>query len=533
MSRRATRLTEADKTDIVNRLVKATQTQSPAENRSTKSVVTTVDSPQWGQLDPVSARIRTRADLAREYVVAQMNALPNFLRTLPSAFDDLTCDFGIDAYRRMMQDNEVNAAVSVLKLAVAAQDASITPCVDPEDKRYEEAKRYAEFFQRELLRLPRPFNQTLEEILDAIVEGSSVTEVTTDLIEMGEDAGMIGITGLSKKPLENTRFLTDPFNNVVGVVPLRIGQHIPYRNIIPLDMSGKIVDADWVLRRDKFVVFTNEPPSNDPRGRSILRSAYAAWYAKECVLKAWLEFVGFAGNPILVATAGENAGDICIVDPISGEKKMYQATEFLSMLLNDAKSGARLAMPYGSKIEFVTTSNIGAAFEKFIAWCDRAIVRAILHQHLATGEGEHDARAAAVVHKDTLSLIIMRLKNRVSATIREDLFKPLMRRNFGDESVLLTPFLDLGDGDGFPPKLDEIMKFIQIAPPDSIDWKLLRDKFKLPINEDYAPEKKQDGVNPLQPKDDDSAKDKNAELPGIPADQSMKDEAQKIVGGEQ
>lgn len=521
MARRQLTLTDKQMTDLTSRVIKAiSDTQKIGEPRAKNSKVIEIDTPAWNQIDPKTARLRTHADLRREYIVARLDSLPQFLKTLPNAFDDLTCDFGIEAYRRMLQDNEVSAAFKVLILAITAQGATVDPCVDPDDKNHAKAKQYAEFFDRQIKNLSKPFSETLEEMLDALSEGSSITEVMTDLIEDGEDKGLIGIKSLSKKPLENSRFLIDAYNTVAGIMPIRIGTHMPYRTQIPLNMDGKTTDAEWVLRRDKFVIFTYEPQSNDPRGRSLLRSAYAAWYAKECVLKAWLQFVGLSADPILAVTAGEEAGDICVQDPETGEEITYKATEYLSMLIRDAKNGSRIALPSGAKMDTVATANVGVAFEKFIDWCDKAILRAILNQHLATGEGEHQARSAAEVHKDTLSLQIVRIKNRLCDRIREDLFKPLMIRNFGEESAVLTPVLNLGDGDGFPPKTSEIMEFLRVAPEDAIDWAMIKQKYKLPIKSDYEPKPAQAIPSALL-QNNLGQKDKSTELSNEPQDATV------------
>lgn len=446
---------------------------------------TDISTPQFASMSPSSATVRTKADLSKEYVVARLDTLPNILRTLPTAFDDLSCDFGIEGYRRMLQDYEVAASLGVLVLATTAQEPTITPPVTPDKPEYAVAKRIAEFIQRQIERLDHPFSETLEELLDALSEGSAVAEFEVERAKSGIDEGLFVLKGINKKPLEMTRFQVDAYNNIVGIVPTRVGANTPFASYVPLLTNGQTTDLQWSLPRDKFVVFTWNHRSNDPRGQSILRAAYEPWYAKQCAIKAWIHFLQLNGEPIMVGEVGPSALDVCEIGE-DGKETTYKPTQYLSMVMASAGPGARLAVPSGTKLSFLQATANGEAFAKIIEWADRSIIRAILHQHLATGEGQHQARAAADVHKDTLGLEIMRIKNRLSDRVRRDLFRPLVRWNFGEKYEHLTPKLDLGDGDGFPTTLGEALEFARIAPSEAVDWQTMRQKFNVPVLQDYA-----------------------------------------------
>jgi hypothetical protein len=56
------------------------------------------------------------------------------------------------------------------------------------------------------------------------------------------------------------------------------------------------------------------------------------------------------------------------------------------------RNASAIALPYGSQVNTINVSESGAVFFAGLDWADNAIRRAILKQHLATGEGQHQAR---------------------------------------------------------------------------------------------------------------------------------------------
>jgi len=59
------------------------------------------------QLEPATAQASTQANIVKEYIVARVDTLINSFKTLLNVFDDLTNEFRVDVYQRMMQDGEI------------------------------------------------------------------------------------------------------------------------------------------------------------------------------------------------------------------------------------------------------------------------------------------------------------------------------------------------------------------------------------------------------------------------------------------
>jgi hypothetical protein len=86
----------------------------------------------------------------------------------------------------------------------------------------------------------------------------------------------------------------------------------------------------------------------------------------------------------------------------------------------------------------------GAAFRMGMAEANDEITKAILTQQLATDEGRHMARAAATVHQDVLDTLVRQGKLSVQDMIRDQIFKPWIKLNWGEKAEHLAPIADLG-----------------------------------------------------------------------------------------
>jgi phage gp29-like protein len=104
-----------------------------------------------------------------------------------------------------------------------------------------------------------------------------------------------------------------------------------------------------------------------------------------------------------------------------------------------------MAFPYGSTVKPIETKDDGTQFIAFEADQNRAIAKAILHQTLATGEAEHETRAAAAIHQDILGQLVRQIKRIVARMIVRDILTDLTVANFGDDARPLVPRASLGD----------------------------------------------------------------------------------------
>jgi phage gp29-like protein len=77
----------------------------------------------------------------------------------------------------------------------------------------------------------------------------------------------------------------------------------------------------------------------------------------------------------------------------------------------------------------------GEAFRLAIAQLDEQITKAILYQTLATGEGQHQARAASETHQDILDVLIRYAKLAIARCLETDFVYDLVKFNFGEDAA--------------------------------------------------------------------------------------------------
>jgi Protein of unknown function (DUF935) len=429
---------------------------APNAGITVKQVVPVQGNPYNPQTKGKSGKVSMTVDLNQDYVAASRIWYP-FLRAFPNAFDDLTREFGLDVYDRMLKDGEIASSCGVLTLACVSNGWKVVASPEAAENSPEEAKKFARFCQEALEDLRTPMLSVLEQLLDGLVMGSSVCENTWEMIESGEWAGKIRLRDCKSKPLALTAFVVDAFNNVVGIASrTHTGELVSAGNAFPVsfDKDNKI---PGLLPRINFTVFTWNMKNQDPRGQSILRPAYSGWWFKQQVINEYLSWIARFAQPSIVGYTPAGALPIPLKDASGniiydqqGQATVKSPQVAMREGLEDLKSGSVFTAPNGADVKLLQILSDGTAFNKALDFSNREITRAILHQHLATGEGEHQSRASSQVHQDVLGMLIMYIKQVLCTVIKRDILKPMIALNWGEEKVKFTPNLDLGMGDGFP-----------------------------------------------------------------------------------
>jgi len=421
-----------------------------------RDVVTTGGTP--GSLQAGIAPIRgqnviLRADPTKEYVAGnQLQWLQNYARTLSWAIDDVTQDFGDDLYERMMLYDGIFAPLYTLKLGVLEGGPQLGPAIDDEeDPQYAQAKEIADFCQRVLDDLPESIDDVLLNMLDAMALGNKVAEITYGL-DTSIDPGSqrLVVQSIKVKPRTSTAFIVDAYYNVLGLLGLIPGQGQP---VLVGTILSNLDSQPNLLPREKFAVLTWRPKDNDPRGTSLLRPAYDAWWQAMQLAPEYLKYLTQFAGPSLIGTTPENAmeapqtdadGQI-VYDPTTNLPVMFSPEQVMLNQLITLRNATAMVKPCGSEVEPLQVQGNGEAFLSAFDRLDRRMTRAILHQTLATMEAEHGTRAQASVHQDTLQTIIKQAKKSVSRMIRRDILGPMVRFNWGDEAATLVPNVTLGE----------------------------------------------------------------------------------------
>lgn len=391
-----------------------------------------------------------RADPFREYAAGGQRLVhtPGLLQALPRTMDDLTQDFGDDIYERMLFDSQVAACVYTLKHGILAQKPEVSPARKEGEEGYELAQEIAEFCKRCLQRLPHLRTHTLHNMLDALYLGHRLAELVYEVPETGEDAGKIVLKAVKVKPRRMTALVVDTFLNVVGVLAVIPGKS----ETLSGGSAFTAKDMPNLLPRRKFALLTFRPRNEDPRGQSLLRPIYNAWWLK---MQVWPEFRNylsqFAGASVWGAVS-EKATLVPKLDAdgqpvLDAEGNPVMVTPVNALLENllQWRNGTALAVPFGTEIQTVPPQGNGEAFNSAIRLLNREITVGILNQELATGEGQRQSRAASEVHMQTLAKLLGFGRTLLEEMIENDLWAPLIEYNWGLDALQYLPNCSLGD----------------------------------------------------------------------------------------
>lgn len=420
-----------------------------------------VQGPQLINQDPKVADVRLQADLAEKYLGHGMVGMGPYLEILSNrTADELTAQHGYSLYAKMLMDGEVDASLDTLIHASNSQPVAAISPLDVDDPDYKLSKELADFVNH-VFSLYDFDNWRQEQLRQALAYGNAVSEADWDIINTGPWKDHFIIKQMRLQRIEDYGFIVDRWGEIYGVAPrgAAAGLTMPVGNLIMLNSSQGEKLLKGAIPRYKLSIWTWEKKGTDPRGSSILRPAYIAWWSKQRTLEEWSCWLNWYAQPSIWATPGPDAIPICTTLP-NGSQLITQPTEALLQALIQFKSASALALPYGSHVELLHANGGAEPFMLSIDVFNKEITRAILGQHLATSEGNNQSANAAETHALVLRLLIANLRRFVANMIKIDIIKPMIEANYGDVGRLM-PVVDLGDGDGFPPTVTEIAVLFQ------------------------------------------------------------------------
>jgi hypothetical protein len=393
-----------------------------------------------------------------EYIAGGTQAALMAVRqALPQYIDDVTRDFGGDVYDRMLEDPAVEAAFDQFRLGVMADGIRVQPAVempgawaaaDPEDiERAERAAEYAAFVERCICGMEgQSLSDVAHELLIALAHGHKVAEIVLKP-GTGEDAGRLVLRAVKPKKRGHIAFVVDEWTNVAGLIGVKPGQgHMLSGQGVIL---GDVRESQGFVPREKVILFQHAVRDGDPRGTSALRSAYKPWFLKTQVLPEFFKFLKQFGSPGIVGKTPSGPGDSGFVprvddqgQPIvdaNGMATLITAEQALLNALLGWANAAALVVKGGTEIDFLQSEGDGAAFRDALDYFDRQITLAILGTTGLTMEAKRDSQAAKSISQDVVQAKTSLQKGRLAEAITHDLFRLLIRVNFGDEAVPLAP----------------------------------------------------------------------------------------------
>lgn len=337
-----------------------------------------------------------RGGLDREQAAVEIAAAFRYGSALDE--DDLLRTRGERVYDEMIQDAQVQAALTVKKFGVL--DAEWEIVAGGED---EASRRAAELVRFALGQLRGSVTRILLNALDAFAHGYSVQEVNYAQCEQEPWRGMVVWQSIKSKPPRLFRLETDPYRNLKSLY---------------LRLPG---GSEQPMPAEKFVIYSYNGSYESPYGRSDLRAAYKHWWAKGLLLKFWLLSLEKFGSPTVKGVVPRHVPDA--------------ERQELLRVLDRIQQETAVVLPEDVQIELLEgKSPIGAAYLQAVQYHNKEIARAIIGQTLTTDEGTRTGSLAlGEVHYRVMQLYFRALRRDLAEQVMEtQLFRRLVDINFGN-----------------------------------------------------------------------------------------------------
>jgi hypothetical protein len=362
--------------------------------------------------------------------------IQNAIQVLGRFQDDINKEFGDSAYDDMMKDPAVAASIDILKSLILSEPLRIIPRVqDKKAPEYEESKRITDFVDRQIRGMNRSVQAVIWEALEALHYGSSLIEIVyEDALDEGRP--ILKLKDLKTRRRENYALIVDRYFNVLGAVSREWGGQTS-----SVYTGSSSPDPSQIIPREKFCMIIPQTKNSDPRGVSILRPAWNAYYIKTQIYPQYLKFLIQFASPSLVGYTPENTvEEIEVVDDngatvINSDGSVQTITPEADMLetLLGFQSGTVAVLKGGSKLDIIQSNGTGEAFAAAFDLFDRQIAMAILKTHRTLLEAKHSSKADAESAADITDVFVSNLREVVAQAIQRDVVYQMVKINFGPE----------------------------------------------------------------------------------------------------
>lgn len=346
---------------------------------------------------------------------------------------------GTKTYDRMLTDPEITKCFTVIKVSTLSDGITFNPAVSEQDSRYAKAKEYSDYCVRACSNPITPLRDTMEQMMDALVYGHKIAEITYELKIDGPDAGFYHVKYIKVKPQKSVAFVVDRFMNVLGFKAAA-------------ETSGP--DGKFkIIPRDKFMVMTFRAKDDDPRGTSILRSCYNAWHLKMLMWPEYLRWLMQCAIPGIIGITSETNdqknyvmnADGTVATDASGNQIAIPSTSQLADALAQMRNATVAAVPFGTTIEQINNNVSSEPFKTARDVLNEEMEMALLLQVLATSDSAHNTRAASETHMTVQDTLVYFIKGILADVIQRDIVKNLVFYRYGAEALDLLPKVSLGD----------------------------------------------------------------------------------------
>lgn len=317
--------------------------------------------------------------------------------------DDLVGVKGLPIYSKMLVDEQVKSVTEFKLNAILGRGYQFKFPGKTKLSKTEQVERI-DVFETVLRRMRGSFVDSLEGIASGREYGFSITEKVYGDIEV-ESKTYTGINMLLTREPGSFEFYADDY----GLLK-KIEQRTAKAAVIPVD-------------RDKVIHYVHKPKWDLIYGRSELRSAYRAWYAKEQLVRLWLLHLERFGSGVWKAT---QEGD----SNLNHASREYEA--FKAALLN-VRALSSIILPKGvtAEIEYPTSTD---QYEKALQYFDLAIAKSQLVPNLLglSHTGQTGAYSQSQTQFEAFFWTTSADGSRLAECLNEELFRDLGDQNWGD-----------------------------------------------------------------------------------------------------
>lgn len=358
---------------------------------------------------------------------------------------------GVEAYQEMADnDATVGAILFAIEMLMRNCEFHIEPGGNTEKD-----KEAAEFVESCMYDMERTWPDTLSEILSFMTYGWSYHEIVYKR-RLGKSSSPVtnskyndGLIGWRKLPIRSQ-------DTLWGWVYKPDSDELEGMKQCPPPDFGI-----WEIPVEKALHFRTRSRKDNPEGRSILRTAYRAYYFKKRIEE--IEGYGIerdlAGFPVLYSPA-----DLPIWDPNDPEMiaTLARAEMIVSSVRRDAKEG--LVLPGGEngwKFELVTSGSrrqfdTNAIIDRY----DKRIATSVLADFVMLGQQAVGSFALADNKTQIFALAIGTYLDVICEVFNDQGIKRLIDLN-GDHFKGITDYPTMVHGDIDEPDLAQFASFVQ------------------------------------------------------------------------
>jgi phage gp29-like protein len=347
--------------------------------------------------------------------------LRNF-RLAPYSPDSLIMSRGWDILSNMLTMSAVRAPTNVKKFAILHKDWKIIPKIlDRNDPDYDTSKEIADFCTFALGEILddgdviQDFRTVLQQVSDAFHYGFSLHEIVWRTIPSGRYKGRWGLKKFAQKENKQIGFDLDEYT--LGI-----------RNITSYTaMGGYQTD----IPVEKCLIYTYNPSDGLPYGNGDARANYKHWWVLDTLMKVWAIAVERFGGPLIVARV-----------PVGDQ----QAMSLVATQLDAIRQGASAVLPNNIDYELhQLQAGSLTGFMDAAAWHAAQITSNILLQQLTTNPGSgQGSYALGAIHQNTQEYALGHARRDIENVVHSQILRRLVRYNYGDANMHLTPQFSLG-----------------------------------------------------------------------------------------